>query len=190
MSTGHWRSLVITGSEVQQGKTLTAINLAYALAQDPQSSVFLVDLDLRRPQMANYLGLNINKGLSDYLAGAASADEVIYETGTPRLAIVPNLNPVLHSSEALASSRMAEFDAYLRAQSPARYIIYDMPPLLMADDVMVFAPFADAVLMVVTEGVSVRSSLESSKEVLGDVNLIGTVLNRSAETSDAGGYYY
>lgn len=188
LQAGNWRSIVVTGTEAQQGKTLTATNLAYALAQDPHTSVFLVDLDLRRPQIARYLGMEFSKGLSDYLAGNANIEDIIYESGTPRLAIIPNGSAVQHSSELLAAPRMAELARQLQAESPARIIVYDMPPLLMSDDVMVFAPLAEAVLLVVTEGYSDRAAVEKAREVLGEMNLLGVVLNKSMEKNESGYY--
>lgn len=188
LQAGNWRSIVVTGTEAQQGKTLTATNLAYALAQDPHTSVFLVDLDLRRPQIARYLGMEFGKGLNDYLAGNANVDDIIYESGTPRLAIIPNGTAVQHSSELLAAPRMAELARQLQGESPSRIIVYDMPPLLMSDDVMVFAPLADAVLLVVTEGYSDRAAVEKAREVLGEMNLLGVVLNKSMEKNESGYY--
>jgi protein-tyrosine kinase len=188
MSSNQWRSMVVTGTDAQQGKTLTATNLAYALAQDPQTSVFLVDLDLRRPQIARSHGMQIKYGLSDYLAGTVEADEIIYESGVPRLAIIPNGTPTQHSSELLGSPRMAALAQTLYQATPHRYIVYDMPPLMMSDDVMIFAPQVDGVLMVVTEGSTERGTVEKAREVLGEMNILGVVLNRSAETNDAGYY--
>jgi Mrp family chromosome partitioning ATPase len=63
-----------------------------------------------------------------------------------------------------------------------------MPPLLLADDVLTFAPHVDGVLMIVAEGMTQRASLEKAKELLGDMNLVGVVLNRSSER-DNSSYY-
>jgi hypothetical protein len=184
----NWRSVIVTGSDVQQGKTLTAINVAFALAQDTSTNVCLVDLDLRRPHVANSMGMQLNFGLGDYLAGSAEIDQIIYEVGVPRLAVIPNGHSLQHSSELLASARMQELLMRLQGSNSFNVIIYDMPPLMMSDDVLIFGPQADGVLFVVSEGITERRTVEKAKEVLGEMNVLGVVLNRSAETNEAGYY--
>jgi capsular exopolysaccharide synthesis family protein len=181
-------SLVVTGTDAQQGKSLTAINLAFALAQDPSTSVFLVDLDLRRPHVAPSLGMQFNHGLGDYLAGKAEIEQIIYESGVPRLAIVPNAYSMEHSSELLGSDRMQALVQHLSAATPRRVVIYDMPPVLMADDVIAFVPQVDGVLLVVSELSADRAKVEKARDILSTANILGVVLNRSSERNDAGYY--
>lgn len=185
MTPNNWNSLAITGTESGQGKTLTAINLAIALAQDPNTFVFLVDLDLQRPQIANYLGMSFERGLGDYLVGEAELDQIIYDTSIERLSIIPNGRSFEHSSEYLSTPRLLDLVNALGNESPTRIVIYDLPPLLLSDDVLTFAPHADGVLLVVTEGTTARGSLERSKELLAEMNLVGVVLNRSSERNDS-----
>ena len=184
----HFHSLIVTGPDVQQGKSLTAINLAFCLAQDPSTSVFLVDLDLRRPQVAHALGMQFEHGLGDYLAGSVGIEQIIYESGVPRLAILPNARSLEHSSELLASTRMTELVKYLETASPRRIVIYDMPPVLMSDDVIAFAPRADGMLLVISELFTERAKVEKTKAILESTNILGVVLNRSSERNDAGYY--
>ena len=94
----------MTGTGAGEGKTVTAINLAIALAQDPNIWVFLVDLDLQRPQLGAYLGMSYDHGLTDFLTGQAELDQIIYDIGLKRLAVVPNASPVENSSELLRSA--------------------------------------------------------------------------------------
>jgi protein-tyrosine kinase len=187
------RSLAVTGVTAGEGKTLTAINLAIALSQDVNTWVFLVDLDLQRPRIADYLGLSSmqgGKGLSDYLMGDATLDQVIYSPDIERLAVVPNFQPTSQASELLTSPRMSELVHTLEGENPRRIIIYDMPPVLAADDVMAFAPQCDGVLLVVAEGTTGRDALKSAKEVLAEMHLFGVVLNRSEERNDSAYYSY
>jgi protein-tyrosine kinase len=188
LSSRDWHTLAVTGTQAQQGKTLTAINLAMALAQDIHTSVFLVDLDLRRPKIATYLGLKFEHGLGDYLLGAVEADKIIYETGLPRLAIIPNSKPLENASELLSSSKMTSLLQLLASGMPRRIVIFDMPPLLLSDDLLAFAPNIDGILLVVTEGDTTRASLESAKEILAEMNVVGVILNRSSERNDSYNY--
>ena len=161
-----WSSIAVSGMSVGEGKTLTAINLALALSQDVNTFVFLVDLDLQRPQIANYLGMSFEKGLSDYLLGKAELDDVVYKLHSERLGVIPNARAFQHSSEFLNSPRMSEFLQALEREMPRRIVIFDMPPLLASDDVLAFAPQFDSLLLVVSEGKSGRAMLRGAKEVL------------------------
>lgn len=193
LETNQWRSIAVSGVTAGEGKTLTAINLAIALAQDVNTWVFLVDLDLQRPRVANYLGmsgLGGEKGLSDYLLGEATIDSIMYTPNLERLAVIPNFQPVAQSSELLSSPRMLELMRMLENEAPRRVIILDMPPVLASDDVLAFSPQIDSLLLVVGEGATSRDSLRSAKEVLSEMNLLGVVLNRSAERDDNAYYSY
>ena len=140
--------------------------------------------------MAAYLGLQCDKGLTDYLLGEAEIADILYSPGVPGLTIVPNVRPLQSASELLASPRMTELVKYLESLQPQRTIIYDLPPLLMSDDVLVFSPHMDCVLDVVAVGVTPRASLERSKEILAEFNVVGVVLNRATSRDKVSHYYY
>jgi protein-tyrosine kinase len=181
----NWHSIGITGTAAGEGKSLTAVNLALALAQDVNTWVFLVDLDLQRSQVASYLGMSIDYGITDYLTGQAELDQIIYDIGVKRLAVVPNARQVEQSSEFLSSPRMAELVDSLTAETPQRIIVFDMPPLLVSDDVLAFGGQADSHLLVVSQGHTARRTLLNAKETLAEMNVIGVVLNRSTERNDS-----
>jgi protein-tyrosine kinase len=185
MRAKNWHSLGITGTAAGEGKSLTSINLALALAQDVNTWVYLVDLDLQRPQVGTYLGMRYERGLTDYLTGHADFDQIVYDTGIRRLAVIPNAHPVEQSSEYLAAPRMTEFLAALDAEVPRRIVVFDMPPLLVSDDVLAFAPRLDSLLLVVSQGQTARRTLANAREILSEMNVIGTVLNRSSERNDS-----
>jgi protein-tyrosine kinase len=186
MVANNWYSLAVTGSTTGEGKTLTAINLAIALAQDVNTWVTLVDLDLQRPQVANYMGLQFDSGLGDYLVGEAALDDIFYEpAGIDRLMVIPNSRSFSNSSELLVSPRMLELRQALAAETPRRVVIFDMPPLLASDDTLAFAPHVDALLLVLAEGVSPRGGLDKAKQLIADHNLVGVVLNKSGESNDS-----
>ena len=185
MQANNWHTLGVTGTSAGEGKTTTAVNLALALAQDPNAWVYLVDLDLQRPQLGAYLGMSYEYGLTDFLTGQAELDQIVYDIGIKRLAVVPNASPVETSSEHLLSARMADFINALEAQTPRRIIILDMPPLMVSDDVLAFAPRVDSFLLVVSQGLTARRTLANAKEVLSEMNLLGVVLNRSTERNDS-----
>jgi protein-tyrosine kinase len=80
---------------------------------------------------------------------------------------------------------MADFVNALEAQTPRRIVVFDMPPLMVTDDVLAFAPRVDTFLLVVSQGQTARRTLSNAKEVLAEVNLMGVVLNRSTERNDS-----
>jgi Mrp family chromosome partitioning ATPase len=186
----QWRSLGVTGTTEGVGKTITAINLAITFARDPHSPAVLIDLDLYRPKIATYLGMEFGKGIVEYLIGEATLDDILYSPGIAGLTIVPNGRPLRDGSELLAAERMTELVKYLESMQPARTVIYDLPPLLMSDDVLVFSPYMDCVLDVVAVGVTPRASLQRSQEILSELNVVGVVLNRATEQDHTGSYYY
>jgi protein-tyrosine kinase len=192
LEANQWHSFAVTGATPGEGKTLTAINLAMALAQDPNTWVVLVDLDLHRPKVASYLGLNNSlgeRGLTDFLLGDATFEQIMYSpTGMDRLAIVPNFQTVANASELLTAPRMDELVQALEAETPRRVVIFDMPPVLASDDVLAFSQQVDGMLLVVAEGLTSRDALKSAKAMLQEMNLLGVVLNRS-EAQDEGAYY-
>jgi protein-tyrosine kinase len=193
LEANQWRSFAVTGVTAGEGKTLTAINLAMALAQDVNTWVFLVDLDLQRPRVAQYLGmtgLSGEKGISDYLLGDATIESIVYSPNLDRLSVIPNFQPLTQSSELLSSPKMLDLCRTLENESPRRVIVYDMPPVMAADDVLAFTPQLDGLLLVIGEGATSRESLTSAKEVLAEMNLLGVVLNRSAERDDNAYYSY
>jgi Mrp family chromosome partitioning ATPase len=183
-----WHSIAVTAAAAGDGKTLTAINLAIALARDLSTWVFLVDLDLQRPQVGPYLGMQFDKGLSDFLAGEASFEEIVYEPGVERLAVIPNGRALEQSSELLGSPRMFELTQALINESPRRIVIFDMPPLLLSDDVLRFMPNVDCVLLVVSERNTPRAALQHARESIPEQKLLGVVLNRSAEREESAYY--
>lgn len=192
LEANQWHSFAVTGATAGEGKTLTAINLAMALAQDSNTWVFLVDLDLQRPKVADYLGLNNShgeRGLTDFILGDATFEQITYSpTSAERLAVIPNFQAVANASDLLTSPRMDELVRALEAEAPRRIVIFDMPPVLASDDVLAFAPQVDGMLLVVAEGTTNRDALRSAKELLQEMNLLGVVLNRS-EASQEGAYY-
>jgi protein-tyrosine kinase len=132
--------------------------------------------------------LHYDKGLSDYLAGTATFDEIVYEPGVERLAVIPNGRPLEQSSELLASPRMTELVRSLAAEVPRRVVIFDMPPLLLSDDVLRFLPNVDGLLLVVSEARTQRAALTHARELLPEDKLLGVVLNRSHEREESGYY--
>ena len=180
MRANGWRGLAITSAAQGDGKTITAINLAISMAGDVNHNICLVDLDLRHSSIASYLGLDAEYGVSDCLIDDLPLEKALIKTNIDRLTVLPNVRQVLHSSDLLSSPSMQEVTEMLTAD-PDRIVIYDMPPILAADDMLAFDPYADAILFVVAEGITNRTDAVKARELMEDLTVIGTVLNRSDE---------
>lgn len=193
MRSNNWNSLLVTSTGAGEGKTLTASNLALSISRDVNQSVLLVDLDLQRSKVAEYFGFDndIGKGIGEYLIGKAELPDIVYSpSGLQRISIIPNRDPVAHSSDLLSSPRMKQLLAWIRQQSDREIVIFDMPPVLVDDDVLAFCPNIDAVLLVVSQGETDRVALEKAMDLLSETDLLGVVLNRCDESSGDSAYGY
>ena len=181
MKDNHWNTLAITSPGTGEGKTLTSVNLAISLAREVNHTVLLVDLDLRRPSVSSCFGYAPEYGLNDYLEYNISLSEILINPEIERLVILPGREATFNSSELLSSPKMVELVDELKTRYPTRIVIFDMPPMLIADDVLVFTPYVDAFLLVIEEGKTKENELLRSVDLLKQSNVIGTVLNKSTE---------
>jgi Mrp family chromosome partitioning ATPase len=182
MDANGWRSLAIFSPGARDGKTTTAINLAVSLANDRRHTVILVDFDFKHPTLAARWGLSPEFGGDDALAGAARVEDCLYHPqGFERLVLFPARNTLANSSEILAGPRSREIVGELRARYPERVVLFDLPPVLNADDALAFAPLVECGLVVAAEGCTRRSDLVRTVELLHKTALVGTVLNRATD---------
>jgi Mrp family chromosome partitioning ATPase len=150
---------------------------------EPSHTVLLVDADLRQPSVHTYLGLEVENGLREYLLGAMPVEQILVHPMIRRMVVLPGSGPVPSSSELLVSPVMLSLVQELKRRYPSRHVVFDLPPVLGGDDVLAFAPYLDAMLVVAQEGKTNRDELARAAELIQSANhnLIGTVLNRSAE---------
>jgi Mrp family chromosome partitioning ATPase len=187
MRRNGWKSLAITGTCPNEGKSLTAINLSIALARDHETSVVLTDLDLRKPSLHRHLGVQPDYSIHDFLRGAAPLHKVAVRPGIDRLGVILNDRPVRDSSELLSSPAIGSLVDTVQS-GPDRIAIFDLPPVLASDDMLAFCPYVDAVLLVVAPGTTRRSDMSAALDLIEDMDLVGIVLNGSSE--DVAPYYY
>lgn len=173
----NWRTLAITSPNSRAGKSLTALNLAISLSLEVNQTVMLVDLDLRRSSLFQKLGVQAEYGLIDVLEGRVELNQALINPGFERLVLLPN-RAGDYRSEVLSSPQMGKLLSEIVNRYQDRFIIFDLPALLDDDDALVFAPYADAVLLVVEDGVSKRGEIERCKQLLEGTQMLGTVLNK------------
>jgi protein-tyrosine kinase len=191
MQQNNWRTLGITSAGEHDGKTLTAVNLAISIAMKLNYTVLLVDGDMRRPNIHNLFGFQPALGLRDYLESSASIEDILVHPSIDRLVILPGRGAGDGSSELLASPRMVELVEELKSRYPSRLVVFDLPPVLVGDDVVAFAPNLDTAMLVVEDNKTQADELARTIDLLEGVELIGTVLNKSTEdNTQAYDYYY
>ena len=138
--------------------------------------------------MHKYFGLWPEFGINDYLQGNAPLEDIMIDPKLGNIILLPGNFPVMNSSEILSSPRLPRFLQEIRVRFPSRLVIIDLPPVLATDDVLVLAPFIDAILLVIEEGKSKIDDIKRTVELLKDTKLLGTVLNKSEESTQVYGY--
>lgn len=187
------RVIAVTSAVPGDGKTLTALNLAGAIAKSGQARVLLMDLDLRRPSVAKVLGRNghdSGRGLVDaILDRRQTLDQITWHVERFNLSLVTARRPQADTYELLASGRLGEL--IREARERYDYIVLDTPPVLPAPDSRLLLQWIDGYLIVVAADKTPRKLLEETLALLGPAKILGLVFNReSYKHSRYGRYYY
>lgn len=180
--------VVVTSSVTNEGKSSTATNMAVTFAEAGRT-VLLIEGDLRRPRVAQYLGLEGAIGLTNVLAGQVSVTEVLQKWGPDGLSVLTSGSIPPNPSELLGSSNMQDLVKSLRKSFSM--IIIDTPPLLPVTDAAIVAAVADGAIIVVRHGKTSRHQVSSAVVALQavDARLLGSVLNMMPiKGADAYGY--
>ena len=184
------QSFVVTSTRNGEGKSSTAIDLAFVLAE-AGSSVCLVDADLRRPSIANALELEGSGGLTSVLIGQATTDDVLQTVNGAALKVITSGLLPPNPSELLGSKAMADFIADLESRFTT--VIIDSAPLLPVTDAAILGKVTGGALLVVGSATVTRDQLEDSLAKLKtiDSRLLGVVLNKvNRRRSGASAYRY
>lgn len=174
------------------GKTITSINLAGALAQDPYASVLLIEMDLRQPftNVKNYLGLgNIQgPGVTDKLTQTQLGwDKTVHYITDFNLYFMTAGQPVDYPYEILKTSRLG--DLLQEARNRYDYIILDTPPVVLMPDVQLVEKWVDGVLMVVAADTTPRRMLAEALNYMNPDKVLGLVFNGHSDNRDGYGDY-
>jgi protein-tyrosine kinase len=182
-------TLLITSAMRDEGKSVTALNLAMTLAQEYDSTVLLVDADLRKPSLSKYLGIPTSVGLTDCLMNGTDIGKALIRTGIGKLVVLPSGKATANPVELLLSGKMKDLVKELKQRYGDRYVIFDTPPVLPFAEVHSLASLVDGVLFVVREGYAPLSSIKGALEMLKGTPLLGSVYN-CASMNSSNGYYH
>jgi capsular exopolysaccharide synthesis family protein len=196
-SRDHIKTILITSSDVAEGKTTTVANLAVVLGKAGKRVIVIV-ADLRRPRLERFFGMEADGasgaqptslGLTNVLAGEASVDEALAPVpNMPNVRVLRSGPMAGNPAELLESKRMDDVVTRLRDQ--ADFILFDAAPVLGVSDALVLCRLADAVLLVADAGRTRKTTVSRARDQLIQVNgkLIGSVLNNSdAKTAEVYG---
>jgi Mrp family chromosome partitioning ATPase len=186
MDQNGWQFLAITSATPACGKTVTACNLAMSISRLAGRSVMLVDLDLQKPRVSEYLGLNSKAGVLSVLDNRAALSSVVVEASVSRskLLILPGEICKRGSAEWMASQAMGTLLQTIKREYRSRIVIFDMPPLLIGDDVISILPQMEAVLLVAGVGNSSVADIKECQKHLANTPVVRVVVNRVTEMVD------
>lgn len=174
------KSLQVTSSSVDEGKTLIAANLAVTLARHSQSRVLLVEGDLHNPSLHALLGLSHLKGICHWWKEpTAMLGDFLYHTEGLPLWFLPAGERFGEPAEILQSSRFAE--ALMQASGLFEWIIVDSTPLSPMADANIWNRLLDGMLLVVRENVTPAKALKKGLAGLDGPKIVGVVLNGASE---------
>jgi capsular exopolysaccharide synthesis family protein len=170
-----FRTLLVTSASPQEGKTVTVLNVGLSLAMLPSFKVLVVDGDLRRGSLGNWLGVPANQpGLSNLVDGSARLEDVVLKSAS-----IP-MHFMVRGNSRVADMTSAQFDVHFRRLAECfDLVIVDSPPVNLLADVQLLAGSCEAVLLVARSFVTSRQALDKAVQDLQSFRVIGTVLNAS-----------
>ena len=185
-----WKFLGITSPTEGCGKSVVAINLALSIARQPERSVLLVDLDLQKPQVSNYLGLNCDRGIVSVLAGRTSLQNALVQAHimNEHVLVLPCEAATPNSSAWIASRPMTALLQELERDFRNWTVIFDLPPILSSDDVISILPRLDCVAFVVAAGTTTAEEIKDCNKHLESAEIVRVILNKAEDTTAT--YYY
>ena len=181
------KTIVVTSSGAEEGKSTTSSNLATVYAQQGLN-VLLIDADLRKPTGHYTFRLENHIGLTNVLTRQSTLAQAVQESEIPHLSVLTSGPIPPNPSELLASAQMAELLKEMKEQFDM--IIFDTPPILAVADAQILANQVDGTILVVSSGKTEKDAALKSKELLSNAKgkLLGVVLNN--RKVEEGNYYY
>jgi len=186
--------LGITSSIAGEGKTITCAQLGRSLASTGRKKVLLVDVDVRKADLTHGMGARRSPGLTEYLLGGATLQQILRATQVPNLSLIPSGIEVNSPADLLAGDKFKSFLQEIRSLYDT--ILLDTPPVLPVADTPTIRELTDGFLFVYRAGFTPYTMLRQAMEELGEKNVLGAVLNGVEVASDSyykkyyGAYYH
>ncbi len=184
----YLNTLMVTSTFGNEGKSITALNLAITMAQEYDHTILLVDADVRNKSLHNYLKITPKAGLTECILKEVDLSDALVRTGIGKLSFLSAGRNVKDPAELLSSNRMKEFLTGIKNRYPDRYIIIDAPPVQSCAETLSMAHMVDGILFLVMEGVASIDNIQEALNLLMDANVLGLIYN-NASVDAFGGYY-
>ena len=183
------KTLVVTSALPAEGKTFVAANLAQTFVRQHERRILVIDADLRASQMHTILGAPGDPGLTEYLQGAASEEEILQRGTQENLFFIPGGKSAANPLELLHSGR---FKQLLDRLAPHfDWVIIDSPPAVPVADPSLLADMCDGVLLVIRAGETPLDLAQKMTQEFRTKRMVGVVLNRfEKREGDTYGYGY
>jgi capsular exopolysaccharide synthesis family protein len=187
----NMKTILITSATPGEGKTITLLNIAIAMAQNKQR-VIVIDCDMRKPRIHKILGISNKSGLAEYLMDGNNIDDYINRIFKLNIDVMTSGKIPSNPSELLHSNVMKEMVEFLEKKYD--YVLFDSPPVVPVTDAVVMSSYIEGAILVVSSGKVSVDMVKKAKESLesSGVNLIGAVLNRIPvnNSKEYKSYYY
>ncbi len=182
------KTILVTSTGPQEGKTFTAVNLAASFAQLGEKTL-LIDCDLRRPSVHKIFTLKNGKGVSDYLVGEVELDKIIKKTEVENLSVIFSGSFAPNPAELLNPQNLEQFMQLLKTKFDR--IILDSPPIIPVSDVIGLSTVVDGVIQVIQWGKVSRQVIKRAIKTLREVNarILGAILNNIDVEKSEYSYY-
>jgi len=187
---GFLNTIMVTSALGGEGKSFTALNLAVSIAEAYDHSVLLVDADLRKPSLSEYLGIETGQGIAECIVDNLDLGSVIIRTGINKMSLLPAGKSVKNPVELLSSLRMKELFFEMKHRYADRYVVIDSPPLLPFAETQFLCAYVDGIILVVRQEMTPLQSIKDSLALLRDKRLLGMVYNGVAPESLNSRYNY
>jgi capsular exopolysaccharide synthesis family protein len=182
------QSIVVASIGPAEGKSVTALNLSWLLAQTDGVKALIIDSDLRMPSLTDYLGIETETGLSEVLSGKVSLTDAIIKIEPAGLYLLPGGEARSDVAELISGPKFKEI--LREAREMFDYIIIDAPPLGIFTDATVLINHADGALLVVRANRTRYSQVDRVLETLPRDRMMGVVLNQSEDVMNESHYNY
>lgn len=189
-----WKRLAVTSPTPACGKSTVALNLAFSMARQPNTSAIQIEADMRQPSQNRLLGLSrqdrrSGSSVADLLSGQTQFSEAAIRRGND-LAFVTNEAPVRNASDILLGEGVGDVLAQIEADYQPHAMIFDMPPVLVNDDTMAFMQHVDCVLIIAAAERSTVAEIDRcERDLASQTNVLGVVLNKCHFTPSEYGSY-
>ena len=169
------RLVAVTSAVAGEGKTASCANLAVNLASAGRKRVLLIDMDLRKADLAPLLNMTSHPGLSEFLAGSAGFKDIVRNSAVKGLYVIPGGTRVAAPADMLAGDKFRTL--LVESRNSFDVILLDTPPVIPVADTLVLRDQADAFILVYRAGFTPHLLLRQAVEEIGEKKILGVILN-------------